>query len=288
MPAILGIGTAQFGMKYGISNKDGQTPAHEVKNILTLAAQNGIRTLDTAHAYGSSEEALGCALEEGHPFSIVTKTPVAAGADPGAGLEQSLSRLKQKSIDGLLVHDPARLLSPEGPGLFKKLQEYKNRRLVKKIGVSVYTGGEIDRILDVYPIDLIQLPASIFDQRLIRSGHLAKLKKAGIEVHARSIFLQGLIFIPPSNLPAHFAPAKNTLLSFHEFLEKNNMAPAHAAISFICGITGIDAAICGVNNHLQLQELCLFYKERLTHPGLADFAIDDKRIVNPSFWKGGL
>lgn len=282
----LGIGTVQFGLDYGISNKKGKTQPDEVRKILLAASENGIQFLDTAHGYGSSEEVLGKSLQRGHGFSIVTKTPPSPETADSVekSFFQSLSRLSQQSVYGLLAHHAEDLLLPGGELVFQAMQNLKQRRLAEKIGVSVYTADEIDRVLERYPIDLIQVPVNLLDQRLLRSGHLERLKKAGIEIHARSVFLQGLLLMDPAELPGFFNAAKPVLARFREAARRSGMTLLQAAIHYVMGIPEIDVVLCGVNNHLQLKEICGCLDQRLAIEMPEDFSIHDGKILNPAHW----
>lgn len=286
----IGLGTVQFGLDYGVSNKGGKTPLEEVKRIIETAAQNRVRVIDTAALYGTSEDSLGMALPARHNFDIVTKTirfnKETIGPDDAASLEsafaRSLSRLKARSVYGLLMHDADDLFKEGGDRLFDKLVELKEAGLVKKIGASVYTASQINRLLSGPPIDLIQLPINVLDQRLIKSGHLARLRSAGIEVHGRSAFLQGLLLMDPNGLPPFFEPIKGDLIRYHDFLEKKRISPVHAAIGFVMGIDAIDTVVCGVENRDQLLDILKALP--LSGVGFDAFAISDERMLNPAKW----
>lgn len=286
----IGLGTVQFGLDYGVSNKGGKTPVEEVKRIIEAAAQNNVRVIDTAALYGTSEDALGMALPARHGFDIVTKTikfgNAAIGDEDAAALEsafaRSLSRLKASSVYGLMMHDADDLFKDGGGRLFEKMVELKEAGLVKKIGASVYTAGQIDRLLSGFSIDLVQLPVNVLDQRLIRSGHLAKLRSAGVEVHGRSAFLQGLLLMDPDGLPPFFEPVKEDLRRYHAFLEREKISPVHGAIGFVTGIDEIDTVVCGVETKDQLLDIL---KARPLSEAVFDaFAISDERMLNPAKW----
>jgi aryl-alcohol dehydrogenase-like predicted oxidoreductase len=293
----LGIGTAQFGLEYGISNQEGKTSLSEVKKIIEVAALNQARIIDTAPAYGESEEVLGKTLPPQHSFDIVTKTPKfskdSITKKDAQLLEdtfyQSLGRLNQSSIYGLLVHHADDLLAKDGYLLLEKMIELKQEGLVKKIGVSIYTGGQIDRILDKYSIDFIQIPINVLDQRLLFSGHLHKMKKLKIEIHARSIFLQGLLLMPPDHLPSYFDSIRAHLKNYYEFILQQKISPLQAAISFVTGLSEIDVVIVGINNCQHLQEILLeAFKNKsggLVSQDLVYFALKDSSILNPSKWR---
>ena len=287
----LGLGTVQFGLDYGITNQQGQTPESEAAGILALAASEGIQVIDTAALYGSSEEVLGRVLPADHRFRIVTKSP-RFGNDQADGqvLEdafmRSLKNLRQGSLYGLLVHHADDLLSTSGNALMDRMQELKRRGLVQKTGVSVYTASQIDHLMDRFAIDVIQLPVNVLDQRLIRSGHLAKLKQAGVEIHARSVFLQGLLLMEARDLPPFFEPIRGHLEGYHAYLRQRGISPLRAALGFAVSIPEIDVIVCGVNNRMQLNEI-IDNTSALDPADFAPFAVSDEAMVDPSRWQTG-
>lgn len=286
----IGLGTVQFGLDYGVSNKGGKTPLEEVQRIIEAAAQNNVRVIDTAALYGTSEDSLGMALSAKHAFDIVTKTIKFSKAtieDEDAlalkdGFARSLSRLKAKSVYGLMMHDADDLFKDGGGRLYEKMVELKEAGLVKKIGASVYTANQIDRLLSEFSIDLVQLPVNVLDQRLIRSGHLAKLRSAGVEVHGRSAFLQGLLLMDPDGLAPFFEPIKEHLRLYHGFLKQEQISPVDGAIGFVTGIDDIDTVVCGVETRDQL--LDILKARPLSSPAFDRFAISDELMLNPAKW----
>lgn len=288
----IGLGTVQFGLDYGISNREGRTSPDEVVRIIEVAKQYSIAVIDTAALYGTSEEVLGYALPQGNDFKLVTKTirldSNRITASEIGQLERafsaSLKKLRTHSIYGLMLHNPDDLLAQGGEVLFECLRFQQESGRVKKIGVSVYTGDQIDRILDRFEIDLVQLPINVLDQRLLSGGHLALLKSRGVEIHARSAFLQGLLLMDPETLPFYFDRAKKLLKDYHKFLQSNGITPVQAALGFLAGRNEIDVVICGVNNHRQLIELCKS-TQPLTGVDFTPFALEDPNILNPSLWR---
>lgn len=292
----LGLGTAQFGMDYGMANRRGLVPQAEVVEILQEASRTGVGLLDTAPAYGLSEEALGRALPAGAGLAVVTKTPefrcAAITAEHARQLHQSfttsLQRLGRPSIYGLLIHHADDLLGPGGELLMTAMTSLKARGLVQKVGVSVYTGEQIDRTLAAFPIDLIQVPINVFDQRLIEGGHLRRLKAAGVEIHARSAFLQGLLVSDPDSLPAHLQPARERLRAFRAEAARLGSTPAAAALRFLAGVKELSAVICGVDQKGHLSQDAAALAKPLTAEESNRFAVlslRDPQIVDPSRWK---
>lgn len=289
----IGLGTVQFGLDYGISNRYGKTPVDDVRDIVAFAAKSGIQVLDTAPAYGESERTLGNAAVASSPFRIVTKTPVLQKTSTweekllnfSKTFSNSLQTLQVGSVYGLLVHHADDLLQEGGELLWSAMVRLKKQGFISKIGLSVYNGNQIDQALARFDIDLIQLPVNVFDQRLIQSGHLAMLKDKGVEVHARSAFLQGLLLMDTQALPAHFNSARSLLSSYHAKINANGLTPVQAALGFVAGLADIDVVICGVNNLQQLQELIKDYSP-LTPTDWSSFACNDEEILNPSKWTG--
>lgn len=287
----IGLGTVQFGIDYGISNQDGKTSLDEIEKILNVAMHNGISVIDTAAMYGTSEEALGKTLSESHRFKIVTKTPrftsSAITSDDVQRLEdsfsQSLHKMKRASSYGLLIHNADDLLSENGHLLFAKMSELKQKSLVEKIGVSVYTALQIDEILEKFQMDIVQLPINVFDQRLLVSGHLSKLKKRGVEIHARSAFLQGLLLMSPETLPPFFDSVREHLKNYHRVIHRHGLTPVRAALGFLINIPDINFIICGVNNHTQLKEICA-EAVPVESMDFSSFSLSDEFILNPSNW----
>jgi aryl-alcohol dehydrogenase-like predicted oxidoreductase len=289
----LAIGTAQFGMDYGISNKHGKIPLDEVRKIILLAEENGMCLIDTAALYGESEAVLGTALPERHAFNIVTKTPVykteriteAQGYYLNDIFHRSLERLRQDRLYGLLIHHVDDLLAPGGEHLLEEMRNLKGRGLVEKIGVSVYTEVQIDRVFDLFRPDIVQLPINLFDQRLIESGHLSKLKKLGVEIHARSIFLQGLLLMQPEELPPFFSPIYELVARYSRFLELQGLTRLQAALLFAWQQTEIDSVLVGVTNASELADIISASDIRGFHSiDLNDMSVRDETMITPSLW----
>lgn len=284
----LALGTVQFGQNYGISNRGGQTPRPEVGRILALAHRSGIRMIDTAAQYGTSEESLGETLPSYSGFRVVTKTVAAPLTKDRVleGFRVSLERLRLPKVYGFLVHAADELVGPRGPEVWSALAEIKSSGRAAKVGVSVYTAAQIDAVLDRHPVDLVQAPFSIFDQRLLASGHLRKMKARGIEIHTRSAFVQGLLLMDPSALPGHLQNARPRLEEYRTHLRELGLTPLQGALRFALNTTEIDAVVCGVESAAQLQELIAAAQDGPAPSAPSRFAVGDERIIDPRQWQG--
>ncbi len=291
-PALgrLGLGTVQFGVDYGIANDAGQCSPETTRDILAEAKRLGLRMLDTAPAYGQAERALGRYAADEH-FRVVTKTMPLPGDSVtdreveavGQTFTESLQRLGRDAAYGILIHHAEDLLKPGGSKLWEALVRLRAENRVSKIGVSVYEAGQIDRVMERYEIDLVQLPINVFDQRLIQSGHLKSLKEAGVEIHARSVFLQGLLLMTPERIPSFFEPAMPHLRRYHGALEADGISRTEAALSFVRQVPEIDIILVGVDSVKQLREnVAAYQSERaFDYPG---FALDNLAVLDPKEW----
>ncbi len=287
----LGLGTVQFGLDYGISNAGGRTPQDEVVAILDAARRHGVSVVDTAAAYGCSEQVLGAAGVGDGPFRVVTKTlPVRreqVGAADAAALRArflaSLEQLRLSQAYGLMVHHCDDLFAPGGALLWEAMCRLREEGRVSRLGASVYGGAQIERLLAQYPVDIVQVPVNVFDQRLLAGGQLRRLKAAGVEVHARSVFLQGLLLMEPQQLPAHFDPIRRHVAAYRACVDRAGVSPQAAAYHFVAGLPEIDTVVCGVNDRRQFEELCRIAGQPL-ELDLAGFGLNDERYVDPSRW----
>lgn len=290
----IGLGTVQFGLDYGISNTQGKTSSEEVKRILDFAKAQKVKVLDTAALYGNSEEVLGSILSVDDSFQVVTKTPhfkntlttYAHGEQLKQDFYISLKKLNLNKIYALLIHNAQDLLAENAEYLFDAMQELKSKGLVSKVGVSVYSAEQIDEIMDRYSIDVIQLPVNVFDQRLVQNGKLSQLKKSGVEIHARSIFLQGLLLMKPDNLGPYFYDFKPHVEHYHQQLDAYSLTPLQAALAYAESTEMIDHAIVGVTNVTELDEIITSYESiPKSLPNWSEFACVDESIINPVNWQ---
>ena len=141
----------------------------------------------------------------------------------------------------------------------------------------------INMVIDLNCIDLVQVPINILDQRLIFSGLLEKLNNKGIEIHARSIFLQGLLLIDPEDLSPYFESIREHLKKYRLTLKKHKIKPVQAALNFISNIQEIDVMLCGVRSHAELEDIISSLRKS-TPLDFTPYAIDDSLILNPSNW----
>lgn len=290
----LAVGTAQFGSDYGISNRKGQCPPAEVARILDFAWAQGVVTLDTAPAYGAAETVLGQTMA-GRAYRVVTKAGPDPAQDAGLGSVEALDRVFLRSLDrlgvgavhGVMLRQADLLLGDHGPQVWAWLCAQRDRGRVTRIGVSVRDGAEIDNLLARYPIDIVQCPVSVLDQRLISGGQLDRMAEKGVEVHARSVFLQGLLLQAPDQLPLQLGGVAPPLARFHAAAAEAGLSPLAAALAFVTGLSQVNHVVVGCAALEEFTEIVDAVRRSpgWTHP---PFSLDDPTLLDPWAWPQSL
>lgn len=283
----LALGTAQFGLSYGIANQDGQVTRSNAKAMLQLAATNGIDTLDTAIAYGESETCLGEVGAQG--FKLVTKLPAVPDgcADVSGWVEEqvtaSMARLGVNAVYGLLLHRPQQLLESGGETLYHALQGLKEAGKVQKVGVSIYAPCELEALTQRYRFDLVQAPFNLVDRRLHASGWLQRLKNEGVEIHIRSAFLQGLLLMSKGTVPDKFSTWSDLWGKWHDWLSRNNVSAVQACLAFPLSFPEIDRVVVGADSVNQLQQI-ISAAASVAPDDFPDLQCEDENLINPARW----
>jgi len=279
------LGTAQFGLKYGVANKVGRITNDEVMKIINLSNKHNINTLDTAISYGDSENILG--NQKIQKWKIITKLP--AVPDNVSDIENyvnenfnnSLEKFKTKNIYALLLHSPNQLFEGKGKRIFNSLNNLKDKGLISKVGISVYSPFELDRILESYDFDIVQFPMNILDCRFLESDILINLKKRGVETYARSIFLQGLLLMKAR--PLYFNRWDHIWSEWDRWLNLLKISPLEACVRFAISQNNLDNIIIGVDSSTHLTEI--INNSTTSLPSLPNWPLNiDNELINPSFW----
>lgn len=284
--ARLALGTAQFGLHYGISNARGRVPPGEVAAILADARARGIDLLDTAAAYGDAEAVLG-ALPEARSFRVVTKTVRLAGhgvAGVVAEARGSLDRLGLRQADALLVHAAGDLLGAESDALWSALGGLRDEGLFARLGISAYRADDPAALARRFRPAVMQVPVSLLDQRLVADGTLARLAAEGVEVHARSVFLQGLVFLEPEQLPPSLAGAGAHLAACRARAGAAGVDLAAAALHYALSRPEVARVVVGVTSLAEWRALAEAAAAPAPDLDWPAFALDDPAILDPSAW----
>ena len=275
----LGLGTVQFGQAYGVSNSRGQVSREEAAAILARAAQAGIGVLDTAANYGEAESVLA-ALDTA-PFRIVTKTISVKDGVETVVARARASKAALPRADTLLVHAAADL---EDAALWPALQRLKAEGVFAKIGISTYVADDPAALAARLKPDVMQLPFSLLDQRLLKDGTLARLQDMGVEIHARSLFLQGLLLMEAP--PEHLSDAAPHLATLRARLAAAGTTKLAAALGFVLSRPEIAIGLIGVTSAGELEEILAAAARPLPALDWDACALTDARILTPSLWWG--
>ena len=287
MSSRLALGTVQFGAPYGIANQIGQVSRSEAAAILDYAVTAGLDTLDTASAYGESEQRLGeIGVEQ---WQIITKLPAVPEfcTDVHAWVQSSvlgsLERLRTPKLYGLLLHCGQQLFGPHGNDLYRALVAIKDEGKVEKVGVSIYAPSELEALWPNHQFDLVQAPFNVMDRRLATSGWLAWLHEAGIEIHVRSVFLQGLLLMNPSSRPSTFNRWQPLWQEWDRWLSEQALSPLQACLGFVLAHPEIDRVVVGVDSLMQLKGIIANAQmPTVEMPGT--LVSEDIDLINPSRW----
>ena len=272
----------------------GQVLEDAAASMLQQAMRVGIRWIDTAQSYGSAEEVLGRQLPASHRFSLVSKLPaqlqsVFCAQDAEfweKSFHSSCKHLGVSQIEAFLLHAPADLLKPGGQYLESWLLSLRERGLVQRLGVSIYTAEDLDGV-DPALLDMVQLPLSLLDQRLLENGTLARLRSRGTAIHARSLYLQGLLLTSAEQWPHWVSPE---VLAHQQALEtlakERGCRLIDMALGFVREQPDIEAVVVGVCSARELSELLGSWAVASPwHEGeWRAWALRDPSILDPRLW----
>lgn len=282
------LGTAQFGMDYGIANTKGRMSDEDIKSVLRYALAHGVTVADTAAAYGTSEETIGRSLKYlNRSLNVISKLPSDAEgkANTREVVTRSLKRLGAGKIYGYLLHSFEDFRKPD---IWQELNALKSEGIVEKIGFSLYHTKEAEELLrsDV-KFDLLQIPYSVFDRRFTK--YLPLFKERRVEIYARSVFLQGLAFLDPNNMPASVHAARTQVHALRKISVKGGFTLSALCLNFALVNPNIDRVIIGVDHpdHLKinLSDLRFFAKTKAIGEDFNGVIIEDEDILLPYRWK---
>ena len=281
----LGLGAAQFGLDGGPPAR-GRAPEAEVREMLGLAARAGLRILDTGAASPHGEAILGAVMPRPAPFGVTVK---AARGDRGpdfveAEARASLARLGLERADAIVVQSAGDLFSPWGLALWERLKALRDGGLFVRVGISAYASDDPAGLARRFRPDLIQAPASLLDQRLLTDGSLAAVRELGVEVHLRSIFLNGLLFLPPDRIPSQIKGAAARLSRARRLIAEGRSDPLQAALGFALSRPEANAVIIGAATAAELSAVIAAAASPPPDLDWDDMALDDPQALDTPRW----
>ena len=280
----LGLGSAQFALEQ--ASLRGRPPQAEVRDILDVAARTGLAVFDVAGWSPQVETVLGDIMPRPNPFkvSISTVRPDRGPDFVETEVRASLRRLGVDHVDAILVPSATDLFGPHGLALWDRLKALKDQGLTKKIGVSVFASDDPLGVARRFRPDIIQAPASLLDQRLLIDGTLAALTGIGIEVHLRSIFLSGLLFLPADRAPNHLKEAASRISRARRLIAEGRSDPLQAALGFALSRPEAAAVLVGVTTAAELNAVIAAASSPPPDLDWDDMAIDDPVALDPRAW----
>ncbi len=292
------LGTVQLSMKYGISSKI--KPSIQTTNeVLVAANQLGINSFDTSPQYGDIERVLGDFFKKKSILkpTIISKIPsIQFNERPNFDdvykevkrhVEKSLKNLKLEKMPVCLIHDPQNMINYDGM-VVKALEQLRVEGHIEKIGCSVYTINDVQKFLDLKKFQVIEIPVNLFNTKIIADKMFDQLNKNKIIILARSVFLQGLFFLDPHNLPPKVEKAKKYLLELNKISSNFSIPIPQLALSFVNNQKHISSIIIGVENQMQLQQnmecFNFILPKKVENLIIEKFANVPESINNPLNW----
>jgi aryl-alcohol dehydrogenase-like predicted oxidoreductase len=293
------LGTVQLGMNYGLGEYTQKPEKSYAFELLDKAVELGVNVLDTADNYGDSESVIGEWLltkkKEDRPF-IVTKFGHPLDWSSEENLKKniiehadaSLKKLNLDKIDLLMAHSTDEYL--KNPKVFTDaLFTIKEQGKTTLTGISAYSRHDY-KMLAKTGFDAVQIPINVFDWERIEDGGIEALAESGMTVYARSVFLQGLVFMKPEELDEGMSFCKKPLQRFLDICREWKMSPAVLAMSFVLSLPGITSVVLGCQRVEQVENNCELISQvkKLNVEELnllrKEFSNIDPRVINPSTW----
>jgi aryl-alcohol dehydrogenase-like predicted oxidoreductase len=281
----LGLGSGQFGLDQQATSR-GRPRDAEAREILAIAARSGLPVLEIGRHPHSAEITLGQVLPRPNPFRM-TVTTVRPDRGPDlaeAELRAQLRRLGVETVDTILAPSVTDLLSPNGPALWDRMRALKDAGLCRKIGVSVYASDDPVHLARRMKPDVVQAPASLLDQRLLIDGTLAELADMGVEVQLRSIFLNGLLFLPPDRAPNHLKAAAGRISRARRLIAEGRSDPLQAALGFALSRPEASTVLVGVASAAEMSAVIAAASTPPPDLDWDEMAIDDPIALDPRAW----
>lgn len=282
----ISIGTAQFGMNYGITNNKKSLTITEIGKILSYAKKNKINKIDTAYSYGSAEKKLGSFNLK--TWKVSTKIPTTPNQINlnywiKKKIDISLKRLNIKKFDTIFIHDIDETKNlKKFEKIYFSLLKLKEKKITKYIGCSIYEPNDLKKLLK-FKFDVIQVPANIFNNEIFKKKYSNYLKKRGIKLEIRSIFLQGLLLVSPDKLPRKFKMWEELFLKLHNFHKKKKISKISIAFSVLRG-KNYRSVVVGVSSFNDFKEILQNMSNKIIKP--PNFNIINKdNLINPKKWK---
>lgn len=281
----LGLGSSQF-VPGGSTPPRGRSPEAEARDILTIAGRSGLGVFDASGSWGKAETLLGDLMPRPVPFRVIIgSVRPDRGPDFVEGeARASLARLGIERADAIVVPMVSDLFGPQGEAMWTRLRQLKDAGLFKRIGIAVHASDDPVGVARRFRPDLIQAPGSLLDQRMLADGTLERIAGMGIEVQLRSIFLNGLLFLPIDRIPGQLKSATRGLSKVRRMIAEGRSDPLQAALGF--ALSRPEASTVLVNVHSAAELSAVIAAASSPPPDLDwnEMALDDEVVLDPRRW----
>jgi len=283
--AKLGLGVAQFGLDGGGGR--GRAPEAEVRDMLGLAAKAGVSLLDAGAASTHGEAVIGGIMPRPAPFGVMVKAPRGERGPLliDSEIRTSLARLALTSAHAIVVQSAGDLFSPSGAFMWDQLKALRDDGLFTRVGFSAYASDDPLGLARRFKPDFIQVPASLLDQRLLVDGTLSAVRELGIEVHLRSIFLNGLLFLPPDRVPSLGGDAAARLSRARRMIAEGRSDPLQAALGFALSRPEANAVIIGAATAAEFSAALAAAASPPPDLDWDNMALDAPEALDPPRWR---
>jgi aryl-alcohol dehydrogenase-like predicted oxidoreductase len=277
------IGTANFVNNYNLIKPSCGIKLKNARSIIKYSSLIGINSYDTAPYY-NSENILGRLTK----FETTTYTKISFDKNLNFkkkiinSINNSLRLLKKKKLDGVLFHNEKDLLMKNRKEIWNLILSLKKKGLIKKIGVSFYNPKYLIKIVKNFDLDFVQVPVNLFDKRFLDNRIISLLNKKNIEIHARSVFLQGLL-LNTKIISKKFLKWRSNFNKLNNFLKQKKISNLEACTNFVLQNKNLDKVIFGVNSVDHLMQIIKSINlkninfNKLKSP-------KDLKLINPSLW----
>jgi aryl-alcohol dehydrogenase-like predicted oxidoreductase len=279
----LGLGASQFPSGAALR---GRPPEAEVRDMLIACARADLGFLDAGGAAPSCESMLGEHLPRPVPMGVLIRSVRGERGPDGVETEvrATLTRLRLTKARAVVVQSASDLFAPSGQALWDRLKLLRDAGLFDQVGVCAYASDDPVGLCRRFKPDLLQAPASLLDQRLLLDGSLMAVREMGIEVHLRSIFLNGLLFLPPDRVPAQLKGAAGRLSRARRMIAEGRSDPLQAALGFALSRPEADAVIVGASSAAELAAVIAAASSPPPDLDWDEMAIDDPIALDPDRW----
>lgn len=289
LPKVI-VGTAQFGLKYGLANVGGQLSQEKAHGILTLAAESGIYRVDTAQAYGSSESVIGAFKKE--EFEVLTKIGRFPDSEPDWAdwlsnrISASSAEISLHNLTTVFFHDTAQFLNESREKTLRTLEIVLERHPEIVFGAALYDPAEWEGLKSAKNLNAFQVPHNVLDRRFENSGVIQEMFQMGKTIHLRSVFLQGLLLMDPDALPGYFAPWAPLLRKWASHCFERGISTLAASAGFALRNPCVSGVVIGFDSAQQLgeliEELRSIGTDALDYPDFEELSIN---LIDPRRWR---